>query len=147
MNLVRWNPLREMETFSDRINRLFGESLLPASSLIDESHVSNWKPAADIYDQDDKIVIKAELPGVDKKDIRVDLEDRVLTLEGERSEEKEVKEDNYYRRERVQGKFLRSFTLPEGLDADKIKADYKDGVLVIEIPKPEERKPKRISVH
>ncbi len=147
MNLVKWNPWREMDTFSDRINRLFDGSPFPASLMSDEASMSNWKPVADIYDHEDRIVIKADLPGVDKKDIQVDLKDNVLTLEGERSDEKEVKEDNFYRKERVHGKFRRSFMLPDGLDPDKIKADYHDGVLNIEIPKPEGKKPKKISVH
>ena len=88
----------------------------------------------DIMDHKDKIVIKAELPGVDKKDIKVDLKDHVLTLSGERSYENEVKEDNYYHRERTFGTFQRSFRLPVNLDPDKIKADYKDGVLEMILP-------------
>ena len=147
MNLVKWNPWREMDTFADRISRVFDGTLLPSNWTSEESALGNWKPVVDILDHEDKIVIKAELPGVDKKDIRVDLKDNVLTLEGERSHENEVKEDNYYRRERVYGKFHRSFMVPAGLEADKIKADYKDGVLNIEIPKPEEEKTKTISVH
>jgi len=147
MNLVKWTPWREMDTFSDRINRFFDGSMLPADLLSGEPSITNWKPVVDIFDHEDKIVIKADLPGVDKKDIHVDLKDNVLTLEGERSYEKEVKEDNYYRKERVHGEFRRSFMLPDGLDPDKIKADYHDGVLNIEIPKPEEKKPKTISVH
>jgi HSP20 family protein len=101
----------------------------------------------DIYDNDHNIVIKAELPGVDKKDIVVHVEGRLLTLKGERSSEKEVNEDKYHCRERTYGKFERVFTLPAEVDADKITADYKDGVLKIDIPKPEEQKPKKITVH
>jgi HSP20 family protein len=101
----------------------------------------------DIYDDGDKFVIKAELPGMDKKDISIDLKDRVLTLKGERSHDNEVKEDRYYRKERAYGKFERTFTLPVGLNHNDIKADYKDGLLKIDIPKPEEEKPKQITVH
>lgn len=147
MNLVKWNPWKEMDTFSDRINRFFDGSLVPSLWTNEENSLSNWKPAADIYDQDDKIVIKAELPGVDKKDLHVDLKDNILSLEGERNSEKEVKEENYYRKERVYGKFARSFVLPNGVEPEKIKAEFKDGVLNIEIPKPEEIKRKEISVH
>jgi len=135
MNLVKWNPWREME------------AIFPTSWLSDEFGMGRWEPAVDILDNKDKIVIKAELPGVDKKDIKIDLKDHVLTLKGERSYENEVKEDNYYHRERTFGKFQRSFRLPLDLDPDKIKADYQDGVLRIEIPKPEEEKPKQITVH
>jgi HSP20 family protein len=91
-------------------------------------------------------VITAEIPGVDKKDISVDVKDRVLTLRGERSSDNEVKEDRFYRRERTFGKFERSFTLPAAVDPDNIKAEYRDGVLKIEVPKPEGHKPRQINV-
>ncbi len=109
--------------------------------------MGRWEPAVYILDNKENIIIKAELPGVDKKDIKIDLKDHILTLKGERSYENEVKEDNYYHRERTFGKFQRSFRLPLDLDPNKIKADYKDGVLRIDIPKPEEEKPKQITVH
>lgn len=92
-------------------------------------------------------MIKAELPGVDKNDIKIDLKDRLLTLSGERTYDNEVKEENYYRRERSYGKFQRAFTLPTDVDSDKIKADFKDGVLEIEVPKPEEKKAKQVTIH
>lgn len=147
MNLIKFNPWREMDTFSDRFNRFFDGTFLPAHWLKEESRLNDWAPSVDVYDDDKKIVIKAEIPGVDKKDIHVDVKDGVLTLSGERTHENEVKEENFHRKERVFGKFQRSFTLPEGLDPDSIAADYKDGVLKIEIPKPEEKKSKKISVH
>jgi HSP20 family protein len=147
MDLVKWNPFREMDTFSDRFSRFFDDALFPSTWLRHESGLGNWRPVVDIYDEDDKIVIKAEIPGVDKDHIRVDLEDRVLTISGERSHEDEVKEGNYYRKERSYGKFQRAFTLPAGLDPDKVDAEYKDGVLRVMIPKPEENKPKKIEVH
>jgi HSP20 family protein len=147
MNLIRWNPWRERSALDNTFNRFFGDTFFPTHWLDDESGIASWKPVVDIYDNDKNIVIKAELPGVDKKDIEVDLKDRVLTLKGERSYENEVKEDNYHRKERVYGKFHRSFTLPADYDPEKIKADFKDGVLKIEIPKPEEEKPKKIVVH
>jgi HSP20 family protein len=109
--------------------------------------VWHWTPVVDIYDNDDAIVIKAELPGVDKKDIVVDVDGGRLTLRGERSSENEVKEDSYHRRERAYGKFERVFTLPAEVDPDMIEADYRDGILKINIPKPEEKKPKQITVH
>ena len=147
MNLVKWNPWREMDTYQERINRFFDWPALPSEWRGDETGMGSWKPVVDIYEDEKNIVIKAELPGVDKKDIHVDIKDRVLTLSGERSYENEVKEDNYYRRERTYGKFQRAFSLPDTLDPDKIKADFKDGVLKIDIPKPEEKKPKQITVH
>ena len=147
MNLVKWNPWREMETFSDRVNRLFSGSFFPTVWVSEESGLRDWRPVVDVFDHDEKVVIKAELPGVDKKDIHVDVKDGILTLRGERSYENELKEENYHRKERAFGKFHRSFALPEGLDPDKIEADYKDGVLKVEIPKSEEKKPKEITVH
>ena len=147
MNLVRWNPWRETDTSSDRFNRFFDGPFFPSVSFSEESGLSKWKPVVDVYDHDERIVVKAELPGVDKKDIHVDVKEGILTLSGERSYENEVKDEKYHRKERAYGKFSRSFTLPEGLDTEKIVADYKDGVLKVEIPKPEEKKPKKIMVH
>jgi HSP20 family protein len=147
MNLIKWNPWREMDTFSDRFNHFFGDTFSPALWVRDGSKLQDWAPSVDVYDDDKKFVIKAEIPGVDKKDIHIDVKDSILTLSGERSHENDVKEENFHRKERAFGKFQRSFTLPEGTDPDRIVADYKDGVLNIEIPKPEEKKPKKISVH
>lgn len=147
MNLVKWNPWREMELLKRPFRSVFDEPFFPMSWFDDESGLGRWEPAVDIYDDKDKIVIKAELAGVDKKDINVDLKEHVLTLTGERNYENEEKKNSYYHRERAFGKFQRSFRLPVDLDPDKISADFKDGVLVIEIPKPEEEKPKKITVH
>ena len=147
MNLVRWSPWREMTTFQNRINRFFDDDFFPALRFDNELGMGSWRPVVDIYDEGDTIVIKAELPGVDKKDIEVDLKDHVLTLKGERHYENEVKEDNYYRKERASGRFNRSFTLPVDVDTERIQADFKDGVLKIDIPKPEEKKPKKVTVH
>jgi len=113
----------------------------------DKTGMGMWNPAVDLYEKDDHFVIKAELPGVDKKDIAIDLKDRVLTLSGERSYENEVKEENYYRKERSYGKFQRAFTLPAHVDSDKIKAEFNDGLLQIEVPKPEQQKPKQVTIH
>jgi HSP20 family protein len=126
---------------------VFDDFFLPNTTTEDGSLTWGWNPVVDIYDNEDNIVIKAELPGVSKKDIEIDIKDRILTLKGERFADNEVKEDTYYRRERTYGRFERSFTLPANVDPDKIKADYSDGVLKIEVPKPENQKPKQITVH
>ena len=147
MNLVRWNPLGEMTGIQNRLNRMFNVPYWPQGQMSDETGMGMWNPAVDLYEKDDHFVIKAELPGVDKKDIAIDLKDRVLTLSGERSYENEVKEENYYRRERSYGKFQRAFTLPADVDSDKIKAEFKDGLLQIEVPKPEQQKPKQVTIH
>lgn len=146
MDLVRWKPQRELFNWRTPMNRLFDEFLAPTQWSEDSQSLWNWNPAVDIMDHDDHIVITAEIPGVDKKDISVDVKDRVLTLRGERSSDNEVKEDRFYRRERTFGKFERSFTLPAAVDPDNIEAEYKDGVLKIEVPKPEGHKPRQISV-
>jgi HSP20 family protein len=147
MELVRWNPWREMGTLQSRINRMFSDTMYPTVKDGEKAELCSWHPVVDIFENDDHLVIKAELPGIDKKDIEIDVKDRVLSLRGERSYDNEVKEDKYYRRERVFGKFVRSFTLPVNVDAEKISADYKEGVLSITVPKPETEKPKKISVH
>jgi HSP20 family protein len=146
MDVVKWNPWTEMVSFPNSVTRLFDGNFFPEKWFGDASELRNLRPVVDVYDNDKKIVIKAELPGVDKKDIHVDVKDDILTLSGERSYENEVKEENFHRKERSFGKFQRSFALPKGLNNDKIDADYKDGVLKIEITKPEEEKPKKITV-
>ena len=143
MELMRWNPRRELFGLHNSINRMFDNFISPTVRSDEALSVWGWNPVVDIYENEENIVITAELPGVDKKDMTVDVKGRVLTLKGERSTDNEVKEDNYYRKERYHGKFERSFTLPVGVDPDKVEADYKDGVLKIGIPKPEEEKPKR----
>lgn len=147
MDLVRWKPERDMFSLRNQMSRLFEDFFGPTKWSEDGDSLWDWNPAVDIVDHDDNIVITAEVPGVDKKDIAVDVKDRVLTLRGERSTDKEVKEDRFYRRERMLGRFERSFTLPAAVDPDSIKAEYKDGVLKIEVPKPEGHKPKQIAVH
>ena len=147
MNLVRWNPWREMNALQNRFNHLLDDSFFRPGRSDDDLSLGTWHPVVDMYDEDDRVVIKAELPGVDKKDIAVDVKDRVLTLSGERTYDNEVEEENYYRRERAYGKFQRAFSLPADVDSDKIKADFKDGLLKIEVPKPEKQKPKNITIH
>ena len=147
MNLVRWNPWREMNTLQHRLNHLLADSFFQPSRSEDDLSLGTWHPVVDMYDEDDRIVIKAELPGMEKKDISVDVKDGVLTISGERNYDNEVKEEIYYRRERAYGKFQRAFSLPTDVDSDKINADFKDGLLKIEVPKPEKQKPKEITVH
>ena len=147
MELVRWNPMHDMFSLRNRINRMFNDSFMPTSHGDDSLSLSNWKPAVDIYDNDESIVVQAEMPGVDKKDIDISVKDGILTLTGERSVDKEEKEKNVYVVERAHGRFLRSFALPGEVDPEAIKAEYKDGVLKVEIPKSEKSKPKRITVH
>jgi HSP20 family protein len=136
-----------MPALHNRFNRLFDDPFFRVGQMDDDAGLGLWNPVVDLYEKDDHFMIKAELPGVDKKDIKIDLQDRLLTLSGERAYDNEVKEENYYRRERSYGKFQRAFTLPADVDSDKIKAEFKDGVLQIEVPKPEEKNAKQVTVH
>ena len=145
MTLVRFDPFRGMATLQDRINRIFDDAFVRSRDTEDDVNLCDWRPAVDIYDNADNIVIKAELPGVEKKDVSVEIKDNVITLKGERVIDNEVKEERYYRKERCFGTFQRAFTLPDAVSSDKVKASFKDGVLKVEIPKPEEKKPKQIS--
>lgn len=147
MNLVRLNPWREMPTLPNRVNRFCDDPFFRTGRMDEDANLGLWNPAVDLYEKDDHFVIKAELPGVDKSDIKVDLKDRVLTLSGERAYDNEVKEENYYRKERSYGKFQRVFTLPADVDSDKITAEFKEGVLRVEVPKPEEKKAKQVTIH
>lgn len=145
MALVRWQPYGAVASLQDSINRLFNDAF-PRSSTDDEVALSAWKPVVDIYDQADSIVIHAELPGVTKDNVSIEVKENILTLKGERIEIKEVNEDKYFRKERSFGSFYRAFTLPSAINPDNIKATFKDGVLEIVIPKPEEQKPKHVQI-
>ena len=147
MELIRWNPMKSLFDAPSRFDSLFDSFFFPARADSGQGGIWSWHPVVDVYENDAAIVVKAELPGVDKEHIRVDVEGRILTLKGERNTENEAKEENFYRRERTYGHFERSFTLPAEIDPDSIKAEYKDGVLKIEVPKPEEQKAKQITVH
>jgi len=146
MELVKFSPFGRSFGFRNHMDSIINEFFHPAA-CIDEGTARVWNPIVDVYENDESIVVKAEVPGVDKKDISVDIDNGVLTVKGERKHEEEVKEDRFYRKERVYGKFQRSFRLPEGTDYDKINADFKDGILTVTVPKAEEKKPKQISIH
>ena len=148
MAIVRWDPFRDLVGLQERMNRMFDESFRGSGRGSGEDWALGgaWAPAVDIYEQDGNIVVKAELPGVDPKDVDVRVENNTLTLSGQRKIDNEVKQENYHRVERAYGTFTRSFTLPSALDQDKIKAEYKDGVLKVTLPKHEQAKPKQINI-
>ena len=146
-NLVRFNPMREMSDLHRQMDRFFNTPFFNVTALADEGRAEPWYPSVDMFEDEGNLVIKAELAGMSKDDIDVNIEDGTLTLSGERKSDNEVVADQYYRRERTYGKFLRTFALPADVDPDKISAEFKDGVLKIEIPKPEEKKPRQITVH
>ena len=148
MPIVRFEPFRDLVSLQGRMNRLFDESFrgLEGHSQHEDWAQGAFTPAVDIYEHDGTIVMKAELPGVDAKDVDIRVENNVLTLRGERKFENEVKKESYQRVERSYGSFSRSFTLPNAVDTENIKADYKDGVLRLSLPKKEEAKPKQITI-
>ena len=144
--LTRFEPFRELSTLQDRINRAFRESYTGAGH--DESlTTSSFAPAVDVYEDEHKVTLKIEVPGIDEKDIDVQIENNVLTVHGERKIEKEEKEENYRRVERQYGSFTRTFTLPQTVDTESVSATYDKGVLKIALPKKAEAKPKQIKVN
>jgi HSP20 family protein len=145
MALVRFQPFTDdFQALQERINRLFSDTAFGRFSA-DEA-MGAWAPPCDIYEDGDNIIVKAELPGIDRNDIDVQVENNVLTLRGESKREKEVRSENLYRTERSYGAFSRSFTLPVSVDTARIKAEYKDGILHVTLPKVEEAKPRKIKV-
>lgn len=146
MNLVRWDPFRELEEMSERLNRVFGRAAVGRGNGKETMTVADWTPTVDISETDSEYLIKAELPEVKKEDVKITLEDGVLTMQGERRQEKEEKGTRYHRVERSYGSFVRSFALPDLVDETKVKAEYKDGVLNLHLPKSEKAKPKAIEV-
>jgi HSP20 family protein len=143
--LTKWNPFRELEDIQNRLSSLFGRT--PMRGLAQEAMtVSEWTPLVDIVEDDKEYLIKAELPEVKKEDVKVTVDNGVLTIIGERKFEKEEKGKKYHRVERGYGSFMRSFTLPEAAAGDKISAEFKDGVLKVHLAKSAEAKPKSIDV-
>lgn len=147
MDLIRWNPWKEMVSLRERMNGLLADSLFRSDRREDDVAMGLWYPSVDMFEKDDKLVIRAELPGLEKKDLNLEIKDGVLTLKGERKYDNEVKEENFYRREMSYGKFIRSFTLPAEVEADKITAEFQNGLLTVEVPKSEAHKPKQIKVN
>jgi len=144
MNVVKWNPFRELEEMQNRLNRVFN---VPQGEKAEEPFLfADWAPAVDIQETNDEYLVKADLPDVKKEDIKIELVNGVLTIEGERKQEKEEKGKKLHRVERQYGQFLRRFTLPEEIDAAKIAAEFKDGVLNVKLPKSPNSKPKKIDI-
>ena len=146
MTIVRWEPLRELSSLQSEMNRLFNTVFDAPAGGGSGGVLRRWVPAMDLVESGDHFVLRADLPGMSEEDIEIELEDGTLTVSGERKAEHEVNKDGYHRIERAFGSFSRSLTLPEGIDADAVSARFDRGVLEIRIPKPEARKPRRISI-
>jgi HSP20 family protein len=141
--IARFEPFRGVGTLQDQINRLFNESFDRSSQ---DGSLTTWAPAVDIFETEHELVVKADLPDVKPEELDIRVENNILTIRGERKFEKKVTEDKYLRVERSYGSFSRSFSLANTVNTEAIKADYKDGVLTLSIPKREEAKPKQIKV-
>ena len=146
--LTRWEPFREMEDFQNRLSTLFGHPLRRTNGHGREDiTLADWMPLADITEDDKEYLIKAELPEMKKEDVKVTVENGVLTISGERKFEQEEKKRKFHRVERGYGTFVRSFTLPDDADSNKVKAEFKNGLLTVHLPKSEKAKPKQIEVN
>ena len=146
MSVVRWDPFRELEEMSERLNRVFARPGTNRQNGKEALTVADWIPHVDISEADQQYEITAELPGLKKEEVKITLQAGVLTLQGERKQEKEEKGARYHRVERSYGSFVRSFTMPDVIDEEKVSAEFKDGVLHIRLPKSEKAKPKAIDV-
>ena len=144
MSMTRWEPFRGLNTLQEQVNRLFEDSVTRTRSS--QAALASWAPAVDIFETENELVVKADLPDVQEKDIDVRVENNTLTIRGDRKFNNEVHEDNYLRVERAYGTFTRSFSLPNTVNTEGIHAEYRSGVLSVRMPKREETKPKQIKI-
>ncbi len=144
MAIVRWDPYRELAAMQDRLNQFFDDTHRSDDDVMSRG---DWMPAVDIFQTDQhEVVLKAEVPGLKREDIDLKVENNTLTIKGERRQEKSVAKEHYHRVERCYGAFSRSFSLPNAIDSEKVRAEYRDGVLTVTLPLREEAKPRQIKV-
>ena len=143
--ITRWDPFQGLTTLQGQVNRLFEGAFVQGRT--GQPDLATWAPAVDIYEGQNELVAKVDLPGIDEKDIDIRLENNTLTIRGERKFEKSVNEDNYLRVERAYGSFTRTFSLPNTVNAEGINASYSNGVLTVHLPKREESKPKQVKIN
>jgi HSP20 family protein len=146
MALVRWEPVRELNSLQQEMNRLFSSFFDTPTTGNGTSNARRWIPAMDLVETGEEYVLTADLPGLSQEDISLEFEDNVLTVSGERKTEHTERKEGYYRLERASGVFSRSLTLPDGVNAEAVKATFDKGVLEVRIPKPEQRKPKKVAI-
>lgn len=146
MAIVRWDPFRDLTTLHERMNRLFDETLSRGRSGEPSELTGNWAPSVDVYENADSYVLMAELPGLTREDVQIELKENVLTLRGERKFQDEYKDQTCHRMERAYGHFIRSFSLPTQVEAGKVEARFKDGVLTVSVPKAAAAKPRVIPI-
>jgi HSP20 family protein len=149
MALVRWDPARELSSLQAEMNRLFSsffDAPVATAGGGNGQTMRRWHPAMDLVETDDHFVLRADLPGLSEDDVKIEVENDTLTISGQREERHEQKKEGFYRLERATGAFSRSLTLPEGVDPDQVAASFDRGVLEVRIPKPEQRKPRRVEI-
>jgi HSP20 family protein len=147
MTIVRWEPFRDLNSLQSEMNRLFNTVFdQPTSGGGNSGAMRRWMPAMDLVETGEHFVLRADLPGLSEEDVKIELEDNTLTVSGERKAEHESRDEGFYRVERAYGSFSRSLTLPRGVNAEAVEAHFDRGVLEVRIPKPEERKPRRIEI-
>ncbi len=146
MALVRWDPVRELDSFQSDMNRLFDSFFGRREGSGGNGYARRWIPAMDLVETDEDLVLRADLPGLDRDDIEIEVKDNTLTVSGERKSEHEEKGEGFYRVERAFGSFSRSLDLPRGIEPSGVRASFDKGVLEVRIPKPEERKPTRVEI-
>jgi HSP20 family protein len=145
MSITRWDPFQNLATLQDQVNRLFETPFVGRRA--ENSNLTAWAPAVDIYETENELVIKADLPDINEKELDVRVENNMLTIRGERKFEQKVNEDNYLRIERTYGSFSRSFSLPTTVNTESIQAEYKNGVLTVQLPKRAESKLRQVKVN
>jgi HSP20 family protein len=146
MAVVRWTPMGHLRSFQEEMNRMFNECFRGGNGGEQGWVAGSWTPPVDIYDTDDALVLNAELPGISKDAVSIEVHNNTLTLRGERKHEAAVQEENYHRVERAYGTFQRAFVLPTMVDQEKVQATFKDGILELRLPKLESAKPRRIAI-
>jgi HSP20 family protein len=145
MALIRWDPIRDLDSLQSDMNRLF-DRFFEGGRGANGGAVRRWIPAMDLVESEDHLVLRADLPGMKEDDVDIEIKDGVLTISGERKSEHEEKGEGFHRVERAFGRFSRSLSLPDGVDAKKVAASFKDGVLEVKVPKPEDTKPTRVAI-
>jgi HSP20 family protein len=146
MAIIKWDPFRDMVTLREKMNRMFEDVFTGRTEEGKDFTAATWAPSVDIFETEKELVLTAEVPGIDEKDIEIKIEDNTLSLKGERKFEKETKEENYHRIERSYGSFYRAFALPGSIDPERIKATHENGVLKITMPKKNERRPRKVKI-
>jgi HSP20 family protein len=146
MAVIRWEPAREISSLQQEVNRLFGTFFDAPAGPGNGIGARRWIPAMDLVEEGEEYVLRADLPGVREEDVKVELDDDVLTISGERRSEHEERRDGYHRIERASGSFSRSLTVPDGVDPERVQARFDNGVLEVRVPKPEQRKPRRVAI-